>query len=215
MDDKDEVAKRTDALERYGIMDTPPEAIFESIVHEASLLTGTPVSTITIVDDRRQWFKARVGVDRQEDPLADSICAVAMKEESGAFVVDDASVDERFRQVRGVVENGIRFYAGIPLIVSDGTRVGTLCVIDTEARAGLEEDEKVALQALARRTVAAMEMRRDLVAGGPAGLSNEAWLRRARSLLEQSAAALTQIGATAALAQLEGVIASLDASNGH
>ena len=212
MDDNDEIAKRIDALERYGIMDTSPETVFESIVHEATLLTGTPISTITMVDDRRQWFKASVGVKRQEDPLSDSICAVAMNEKSGPFVVDDASVDDRFRQFRGVVEDGIRFYAGVPLIVSDGTRVGTLCVIDTEARSGLEEDEKLALQALARRTVAAMEIRRDLVKGNADGLSNEAWLSRARSLLEQSAAALTQIGASAPLAQLEGVIASLDAS---
>lgn len=198
-------AGNNEAHRSYGMFDTAPETVFDKIVEEASLLTGSPISTITMVNDDRQWFKARVGVEREGDPISESICAIAMRADD-AFVVQDASEDDRFREMRAVTQDGIRFYAGIPLVVRDGSRLGTLCVIDTTAREGLAPDEREALEALARRTVAAMEMRRDLRLDGAEVPSSEAWHRRAQELLEQSAAALAQLNATAALAELESVI---------
>lgn len=204
----DEASSLADAQKKYGLIGSAPETVFDKIVQEASFHTGAPISTITMVDDTQQWFKAKVGVDRDGDLLSESICAVAMRADQ-EFVVEDVSVDSRFKNLRAVTEDGIRFYAGVPLVVRDGTRMGTLCVIDTEARGGLDEDERQALQALAKRTVAAMELRRDLSNGSVTSPTNNDWLSRAQDLLEQGAAALTQVAATVPLAHLETVIEML------
>ncbi|KQS03769.1 hypothetical protein ASG11_05515 [Sphingomonas sp. Leaf357] len=206
MGDANDEAERAKILSRYKIMDTAPEEVFDQIVRDAAFLTGAPISTISMIDDTRQWFKAKVGLDHDGDPIDQSICAIAVRQ-GNAFIVEDASLDERFRDLRAVNRGDIRFYAGIPLKVRDGTRIGTLCVIDSKARTGLQPDEHVSLEALARRAVAALEIRRDLQEaqhGRP--LSDGVWIEHARSLLDQAAAALSQVGATAALAQLETVI---------
>lgn len=206
MGEGDDAAKRAEMLSRYGIMDSPAEEVFDQIVRDAAFLTGAPISTISMVDDHRQWFKAKTGLSHDGDPIDQSICAVAVQQ-SGAFIVDDASKDERFRDLKAVGEGVIRFYAGIPLVVRDGTQIGTLCVIDSQARQGLDGDERNALEALARRTVAALEVRRDLRDSGEGDHpSNQVWMDRAKVLLEQAAAALTHVGATGAVAQLEQVI---------
>jgi GAF domain-containing protein len=213
MSEGDDAAKRAESLRRYGIMDSPAEEVFDQIVRDAAFLTGAPVSTISMVDEYRQWFKAKIGLSHDGDPIDQSICAVAVQQ-SGTFIVDDASKDDRFRNLNAVGEGAIRFYAGIPLVVRDGTQIGTLCVIDNQARQGLDDEERNALEALAKRTVAALEVRRDLRDAGEGDHpSNHIWMDRAKVLLEQAAAALTHVGATGALAQLEQVIdvvASID-----
>lgn len=205
--------KRLGSLDRYRVMDTAREPVFDQLVREAAVLTGAPMSTLTLVAADRQWFKAKVGIDRDGDPIANSICAVAIRQ-SAPLVVPDASQDDRFADIPAVAsDDGIRFYAGVPLTVRDGSRLGTLCVLDIEAREKLSPEEAEALDALARRAVAALELRRDLIEeeeGGDAP-GDRQWLNRAASLLDQAAAALTQVGASAPLAQLETVIASVAA----
>lgn len=205
----DDETQRLASLDQYRVLDTPPETVFDQLVREAALLTGAPMSTLTMVAGDRQWFKARVGVDHDGDPIERSICAVALRD-SDPLVVPDASRDERFADFTNVKgEGGIRFYAGVPLTVRDGSRLGTLCVLDVEAREQMGAEELEALDSLARRAVAALEMRRDLMDehGAASAPTDRQWIDRSAMLLDQAAAALTQVGASAALAQLETVIA--------
>ncbi|MBB4154911.1 GAF domain-containing protein [Sphingomonas jinjuensis] len=205
----DDETTRLKALDEYRVLDTPPETVFDQLVREAALLTGSPMSTLTMVAGDRQWFKARIGIDHDGDPIERSICAVAIRDDD-PLVLPDASRDERFADFTNVkCEGGIRFYAGVPLTVRDGSRLGTLCVLDIEAREQMSSEEIEALDALARRAVAALEMRRDLMEehGADAAPTNQQWIDRSAMLLDQAAAALTQVGASSALAQLETVVA--------
>lgn len=210
MDAEDRLATLAD----YALLDTPPEQQFDSIVEAAARQTDTPISMISLVDARRQWFKARLGIESSETPISESFCAKAIEQDE-VFVVTDASTDERFRDYANVTGGpGIRFYAGAPLRMRNGTRIGTLCVIDVAPRDGLEEEERVALQDLARRTVAAFELRRDMheASGDPRPPEGDtAWLDQASQHLIKAWAALDQVGATAELAHLERVIVDVDA----
>lgn len=90
-----------------------------------------PIATITFVDEARQWFKARTGVDVSETPRAISFCAQAIASHDDVFIVSDARSDPRFSSYDNVTgDPHIRFYAGAPLISREGCALGTLCVID-------------------------------------------------------------------------------------
>lgn len=213
MRDVIEDEERLATLRRYGVMDTPTEPQFDVIAREAAEALGTSMSTVTLVDGRRQWFKARVGVPHRETPLADSICAhvVASGETT---VLPDAAADPRLAgnsKVGG--EGGVRFYAGVPLTLRDGSRVGTLCVLDEEPRDGISDDDLRTLERLARRTVAAFEASRDLreaIGGDPIDAADAVWVDQAAAWLAQASAALDRVGASAAAAHLGQVIAMVD-----
>ncbi len=209
-DDEDRLA----TLARYGLLDTPAERQYDALVQAASQQTDTPISTISLIDTRRQWYKAQIGLDVGEGPIEESFCATVI-EQDGLVVVPDASIDERFRDYPNVTGGiKIRFYAGAPLKMRNGARIGTLCVIDTEPREGLDDEERIVLEDLARRTVAAFELRRDLREAGqdPAAPADAPqWLDRAGEYLVKAWAALDMVGATAELARLEQVIAEVDA----
>ncbi|RYZ92675.1 MAG: PAS domain S-box protein [Proteobacteria bacterium] len=126
--------KRQEVLEKLDILDTLPEAEFNSVVSLASLICKAPISAISLVDNDRQWFKATTGLGDTTTTSRDvSFCGHTILGPS-PFVVPDALLDERFADnplVTGAL--GIRFYAGIPLI-SSGEAIGSLCVIDKEPR---------------------------------------------------------------------------------
>ena len=154
-------AARVAALDRYAILDTEPEQCFDDLVNLAALTCRTPMAMLSLVDDRRQWFKSRVGVEVQETPRGSSICAQAIQQ-GELFVVEDTESDERFCHSPLVTgEPGIRFYAGVPLVNDEGFALGTLCVADREART-LDAEQRTALTALARLALAQMELRRNL-----------------------------------------------------
>jgi two-component sensor histidine kinase len=114
---------------------------------------------ISLVDDRRQWFKAEIGLDVRETALVESICAQAIHQ-PGLFVVPDASKDQRFDNnplVQGAPH--LRFYAGARLETPEGLPLGALCVLDTKPREGLTEAQRFSLSALARQVMAQMELR--------------------------------------------------------
>jgi hypothetical protein len=126
-------AKRLEALRSLHLLDTPPEERFDRLTRIASRLFDTPISLFTLVDEDRQWFKSRVGVDATETPRHVSFCSHAILQPE-ALVVHDALQDERFANNPLVVGSPrIRFYAGAPVRV-DGEAVGTLCLIDTKPR---------------------------------------------------------------------------------
>lgn len=125
---------RLQALEAYGVMDTPPEDAFDDITALCAELLDAPIVLVSLVDERRQWFKSRVGLDVTETPRDVAFCAHAIRQDD-ALVVPDALEDDRFKANPLVVaEPHIRFYAGAQLRTSDGHALGTLCAIDRKPR---------------------------------------------------------------------------------
>jgi len=156
-----EAMRRLEALEAYDVLDTAPEPEFDDIVFIASTVCRTPVSLVSLVEQDRQWFKARIGFEPCQTPIEQSVCAHAL-DQTELLIIPDLTTDPRTSRNTLVTEAPfIRFYAGAPLIVPDGTVIGTLCVIDTAPRPdGLDENQQAVLQALARQVVALLETRR-------------------------------------------------------
>ena len=164
-------AARLEALRQYAVLDSDAEQGFDELVRVASILCGTPISLVSLVDADRQWFKARHGLDATETPRDQAFCAHAILGDT-PLVVPDALRDQRFEHNPLVIgDPGIRFYAGAPLINPDGYALGTLCVIDRQPRA-LEAAQLEGLQLLARQIVMQLEHRRvaAALAGALAGL---------------------------------------------
>jgi signal transduction histidine kinase len=150
---------RIAALYELNVLDTPPEQDFDDIVALASSVCGVPMSLVSLIDTDRQWFKAKVGTDLTETHRDLSFCAHAILGRD-LLVVPDARMDARFADNPSVAtDGGIRFYAGAPLVTSDGFAVGALCVVDAEPRK-LDLDQLQALRALARQVTAQLELRR-------------------------------------------------------
>jgi GAF domain-containing protein len=152
-------ARRLKVLWQYEVLDTIPEEIFDDMSELAGAICEAPISLISLVDESRQWFKARIGIDAQETSRDISFCAHAILQ-PGLFIVPDATRDERFKDnplVTGPTH--VRFYAGAPLVSPDGHALGTLCVLDKAPRE-LRPDQLKALQLLARIVVNQLELRR-------------------------------------------------------
>jgi GAF domain-containing protein len=151
--------KRLRVLWQYEVLDTVPEEMFDDLTELAARICEAPIALISLVDDKRQWFKSKVGTTLSETSRDVSFCSHAIQQQ-GLFIVPDATKDERFAKNPLVVEEPkIRFYAGAPLITPDGHALGTLCIIDKKPRE-LREDQKQALIILARHVVTQLELRR-------------------------------------------------------
>jgi GAF domain-containing protein len=151
--------RRIAALRQYAVLDTPAEKTLDDITTLAGQICDAPIALISLVDENRQWFKARFGLEITETPRDISFCGHAVHQRD-LFIVPDALDDERFAQnpmVRG--ELGIRFYAGAPLVNEEGIVLGTLCVFDHVPRT-LTEQQQQALRVLARHVMTHLELRR-------------------------------------------------------
>jgi len=150
---------RLSALYSLDVLDSQPETDFDDIVALAASVCTAPMALVSLVDADRQWFMARVGTDLTEMPRELSFCAHAILGKD-LLVVPDASQDVRFADNPVVsVAGGVRFYAGAPLITTEGYALGTLCVWDTEPRHP-DVAQLQALRALARQVTSQLELRR-------------------------------------------------------
>ena len=148
--------QRLASLYALEILDTPTEPRFDRLVEEARQVTETPIALVTLVDTARQWFKAHAGFEIRESPRDESFCAHAILGEE-IMQVPDALEDDRFADNPAVAGPArVRFYAGVPLALDDGSCVGTLCVADHRPR--LLDDEQLAeLRRLAALVVAELQ----------------------------------------------------------
>lgn len=145
----DEVA-RLAALRKLKILDSPYETLFDCIARAAVEICNTPIALITFVDEDRQWFKTTIGIEGvTEAPRESGFCSQTILQD-GVLEVLDATLDERFKGHSMVVGNPkIRYYAGAPIQLPMGEKIGSLCVIDTQVNA-LNENQKAALVSLAK-----------------------------------------------------------------
>jgi len=149
---------RLEALKRYSILDTDPEEAFDRITRIAAAYLGVPTVLISLLDETRQWFKSRHGLDAEETPRDLAFCAhTIMRDEP--MIVPDALLDARFREnplVTGAPH--VRFYAGAPLHTHDGFNLGTLCAIDSIPKT-LTDEQICVLADLANLVVDELELR--------------------------------------------------------
>jgi GAF domain-containing protein len=187
-------AHRLKVLWQYDVLDTVPEEVFDDLADLAAHICEAPIALISLVDEDRQWFKARVGVSIGETSRDISFCAHAIMND-GLFVVPDATQDKRFKD--NVLVTGpqkIRFYAGAPLITPDGHALGTLCVLDSKPRTLRPEQER-ALEVLAHHVVSQLELRRharELAQVRESGQQQGAELARARAEIARLRATLAR-----------------------
>lgn len=150
--------ERLQELLSYNILDSPDEQDFNDVVKLASFLCNASIGLVTLVDDCRQWFKAKTGWDYRETPRDVSFCAHTIHQE-GTMQVKDTLRDERFSKNPLVLEGPkVRFYAGVPLVSPRGFKLGTLCVLDQQPRS-LTEKQEFGLQVLAKYIIQLLELR--------------------------------------------------------
>lgn len=153
------VTKRKLPIHHYEILDTPPEVEFDELAALAAHICETPIALITLLDEKRQWFKSRIGLTFPETARDISFCHHAIKQPT-LFIVPDSARDERFSENPLVAsEPHIRFYAGAPLITPQGDALGTLCVIDKVPRE-LRLEQQQALRVLGRHVMTQLELRK-------------------------------------------------------
>lgn len=140
--------ERLKALYKLKILNTPPEERYDRITRIAAHLFAVPISTVTLIDSNREWFKSCYGLENGEGDRAISFCGHAMLADD-VFIIPDATKDPRFADNPMVTgEPFIRFYAGVALSSADGHRIGTFCIKDHKPRS-LNSEEIVDLKALA------------------------------------------------------------------
>ena len=153
-------ALRLATLRGYGILDSPPEDCFEHLVNTAVVLLAAPIGLISLVDEKRVWFKARVGLHAAEMPREHAFCSHAVSTNGVAMVVSDARADPRFRGNPFVIgAPHFAFYAGVRLTAPNGQPIGTLCVLDRVSRAQPDARQVAALTDLAALAMEAIELR--------------------------------------------------------
>ena len=158
----DNDAERVATLRQYSILDTLPEQSYEDLTALATYICGTPTALISLVDQDRQWFKSKVGIDVDETERSVSFCAHTIAKPE-MMVINDTYLDPRFAENPLVVADPqIRFYAGAPLVAPNGHVLGTICVIDSKPRE-LSGAQIAALEALSRQVMALLEARLQLI----------------------------------------------------
>lgn len=152
--------QRLNALKSYQILDTLPEDDYDSITRLAALICNTPIAFINIIDSDRSFLKSTLGVTNADSPRDYSFCAHALNNPGQLMIIHDLRKDERFADNPHVINKpNIIFYAGMPLVTSEGLPLGTLCVADNEPN-DLNEEQQLALISLSKQVMHLMELRK-------------------------------------------------------
>jgi PAS domain S-box-containing protein len=184
--------ERIQALKDYGILDTLPEEQFDDLTLLASQICKVPIALISLVDEARQWFKSKVGLNVSETPRNVAFCAHAILARE-LFIVPDLLQDERFKDNPLVIQDPkVRFYAGAPLETPSGFRIGTLCVIDYQPRK-LSSEQIQSLQAISRQVVSQMELRLSLKKEAESRIQIGSREAELRSIFENVPIGLTKV----------------------
>tara|TARA_R110002033_G_scaffold88598_2_gene138631 strand:+ start:374 stop:1528 length:1155 start_codon:yes stop_codon:yes gene_type:complete len=147
-------------LRSYSILDTLPESDYDNITKIAAEICGTPISLISLIDDKRQWFKSHHGLDATETPKEYAFCGHAINTPNDVFIVQDARKDEHFHDNPLVTgDPHVIFYAGVPLVSEAGLPLGTLCVIDHKPNL-LSQSQISSLSALSNQVINLLELRK-------------------------------------------------------
>ncbi|GAX37530.1 GAF domain-containing protein [Nodularia sp. NIES-3585] len=154
-------AARLEVLRQYQILDTEPEEAYDNLAQLAAFICGTPIALVNFIDENRQWFKAKLGLDVPEMPRNVGLSYLC-QEKRDVVVVPDALADAKLATNTVVTSYPyVRFYAGVPLITPKGYMLGTLCVIDKVPRQ-LSQQQIKALVALSRLVINQLELRRNV-----------------------------------------------------
>lgn len=149
---------RLEILRKFEILDTNDERDLDDIVRLIATICDVPIALISLVDEHRQWFKAKVGIDIRETPRKHAFCAHAI-EQHDVMIIPDALADQRFANSPLVTGSmGIRSYAGMPLITTDGYTLGTLCIMDRKPL-HLTDFQCLSLRTLARNVIKQIELK--------------------------------------------------------
>ena len=152
----DEFARQR-ALDSYRVLDTLPEQAYDDIVQLAATLCGAPIALVSLIDRDRQWAKAKIGMDATDVARDMAFCDHAIREPHQLLEVPDTMRDARFSDNPFVaLGDGVRFYAGMPLVTPAGAPIGTVCVADSVPRR-LNDAQRAALAALSRLTINLLE----------------------------------------------------------
>lgn len=153
--------KRLSSLKETNLLYTPPEAEFDNITKLASYICDTPVSLITLIGERKQWFKSKLGTDICDTDREISFCGHAILTPGELMEVPDTRLDERFKDNPFTMasKDPVLFYAGMPILDNEGMALGTLCVLDTKVKR-LDEAQKEALKGLAQQVETLIELHR-------------------------------------------------------
>ena len=150
---------RLAALRRCGILDSPADPAYDDLTRQAMVACDAPIAMISLVDEKRQWFKSHLGFTLPETPRDHSFCAYALHAPQEMLIVPDATADPRFADNPLVLgPAGVRFYAGAPLHSPDGHVLGTLCALDRVPRR-LTEEQTGRLKDLARQVSIRLALR--------------------------------------------------------
>ncbi len=152
--------ERLASLLSYEILDTLPEEDYDNLTAIAAEICGTPISLVSLLDDKRQWFKSHHGLPVSETPKEYAFCAHAINGDDDILIVQDSRKDERFHDNPLVTgDPRVIFYAGVPLINNEGLPLGTLCVIDHKPKE-LSPGQVATLKALCRQVMNLLQLRK-------------------------------------------------------
>lgn len=153
-------AERLKILESFEIMDSGEEILYDDITALAAAICNAPISLISIVDDKKQFFKSHHGLDFNETPLEESFCKYLIKDDLDVLIVENPHADERFANYSSVNESpNVGFYAGVSLTTTDGHRLGSLCVLDKQSK-NLSDIQLNGLKTLAKQVIQLFELRK-------------------------------------------------------